>query len=137
MEIRNPEAVRPWQHVLEPVSGYLLLAQRLFERQREFAEGWNFGPEEGDASPVRWIVERLAQKTGGRWNHDQQNYPHEASYLRLDSSKARARLGWRPRWHLAEALEKTVAWDAAWRRGEDMRAVSLAQIADYTRELVG
>jgi CDP-glucose 4,6-dehydratase len=133
VKIRNPEAVRPWQHVLEPVSGYLLLARLLFEYQREFAEGWNFGPEESDARPVRWIVERLAAQAGGRWSYEQQDHAHEAHNLRLDSSKARMRLGWRPRWCLVKALEKTVAWDAAWRQGEDIRAVSLAQIADYAQ----
>jgi CDP-glucose 4,6-dehydratase len=133
LHIRSPNAIRPWQHVLEPLSGYLLLAERLFTEQAAFAESWNFGPADEDARPVQWIVERLVSATpNARWTCDAAPQPHEASHLKLDSSKARARLAWQPRWRLATALDKTLAWHAAWRRGEDMRAVTLAQIADYT-----
>ena len=133
LHIRSPNAIRPWQHVLEPLSAYLLLAERLFTGQAAFAEGWNFGPADEDARPVQWIVERLVSATpGASWTCDAAPQPHEASHLKLDSSKARARLAWQPRWRLATALDKTLAWHAAWRRGEDMRAVTLAQIADYT-----
>jgi CDP-glucose 4,6-dehydratase len=133
LHIRSPNAIRPWQHVLEPLSGYLLLAERLFTEQAAFAEGWNFGPADEDARPVQWIVERLVSATpDARWTCDAARQPHEASHLKLDSSKARARLAWQPRWRLATALDKTLTWHAAWRRGEDMRALTLAQIADYT-----
>ncbi len=132
IEIRSPHATRPWQHVLEPLAGYLTLAERLVEDGAPFAEAWNFGPADTDARPVAWIVERMAK--GQRrlhWRVADSPQPHEAHVLKLDSSKARSRLGWQPRWHLPEALERTLAWHAAWRAGQPMRAVSLAQIADY------
>lgn len=133
LQIRSPNAIRPWQHVLEPLSGYLLLAERLFTGQAAFAEAWNFGPADEDARPVRWIVERLVSATpGAAWACDATPQPHEASHLKLDSSKARTRLDWQPRWRLATALDKTLEWHAAWRDGQDMRAVTLAQIAEYT-----
>ncbi len=133
LQIRSPNAIRPWQHVLEPLSGYLLLAERLFTERAAFAESWNFGPADEDARPVRWIVERLVSaKPGALWTSDATPHPHEASHLKLDSSKARARLGWRPRWQLATALDRTLEWHAAWRRGEDMRAITLAQVTQYS-----
>ncbi len=132
LQIRSPNSIRPWQHVLEPLSGYLLLAERLFNEQAAFAEAWNFGSANEDARPVRWIVERLVSATpGAAWTSVATPRPHEARNLKLDSSKARARLNWRPRWQLATALDKTLEWHTAWRRGEDMRAVSLAQITEY------
>lgn len=130
--IRSPHAVRPWQHVLEPLSGYLTLAEKLYAEGNSFAEGWNFGPDEGDARSVGWIVENLCnQVAGASWQCDGSPQPHEAGLLRLDSSKAKARLGWLPRWHLPAALENTLSWHQAWRRGEDMASVSLTQIRDY------
>lgn len=132
VRIRSPEAIRPWQHVLEPLAGYLMLAERLFDAPTDYAEAWNFGPADEDARPVRWIVERLTQMTpGAAWTTEATPQPHEAGLLKLDSSKARTRLGWRPRWPLPMALDKTLEWHAAWRRGEDMQAVTLAQIAEY------
>jgi len=132
--IRNPHSTRPWQHVLEPLSGYLTLAQRLWDEGAAFAEGWNLGPRDEDARPVQWIVERLVEQWGGaaRWQLDGGEHPHEAHYLKLDISKARARLGWQPRWRLAEALDRIVAWHQAWLAGQDVRALCLQQIADYT-----
>lgn len=131
--IRNPGSTRPWQHVLEPLSGYLLLAQQAWNRAAECAEGWNFGPEDADAKPVRWIVERLAEQwgSGASWRLDGGRQPHEANYLKLDISKARNRLGWRPRWDLDRALSRIVFWHRAWRNGRDMREVCLAQIGEY------
>ncbi|MCB1791378.1 MAG: CDP-glucose 4,6-dehydratase [Gammaproteobacteria bacterium] len=130
--IRSPNAVRPWQHVLEPLSGYLLLAERLTDEPRQFAEGWNFGPADSDARPVSWIVERLtAARVGASWQLDSEPQLHEANHLKLDSSKARTRLSWRPRWQLETALSMTGDWHDAWRNGEDMHAVTLAQIAVY------
>lgn len=132
LRIRSPNAVRPWQHVLEPLSGYLVLAERLFSDQQPFAEAWNFGPSDEDARPVRWLVERLVSKTpGASFTCDATLQPHEATHLKLDSGKARTRLNWQPRWRLATALDKTLEWHAAWHSGQDMRAVSLAQIAEF------
>ena len=132
--IRNPHSTRPWQHVLEPLSGYLALAQRLWHEGAAFAEAWNLGPRDEDARPVQWIVERLAQQWGGdaRWQLDGAAHPHEAHFLKLDISKARARLGWQPRWRLAEALEHIVTWHRAWLAGADVRALCLRQIDQYT-----
>jgi len=130
--IRSPDAVRPWQHVLEPLAGYLKLAERLFDEGTAFAEGWNFGPTAEDARSVRWIVEQLvAAIPNASWQCDMTPQPHEASHLKLDSSKASARLRWQARWRLEDALRKTLDWHAAWRSGEDMRERTLAQIHSY------
>jgi CDP-glucose 4,6-dehydratase len=132
LTIRSPTATRPWQHVLEPLSGYLTLAERLCTEGKDFAEAWNFGPEETDARPVQWIVEHLCSLVpGSSWQCDASPQPHEANYLKLDSSKAKARLDWQPRWGLESALMHTLSWHRAWRGGEDMAAVSLAQIREY------
>lgn len=133
--IRNPEATRPWQHVLEPLGGYLLLAQALFSQGEAVAEGWNFGPRDEDARPVSWIVDRMAAAWGDAagWQAQPGDHPHEARYLKLDISKARARLGWEPRWTLDEALSDIVSWHRAWMAGADMRAHCLDTIAKYMR----
>lgn len=132
--IRNPNAIRPWQHVLEPLSGYLLLAEKLYEEGSVYAEAWNFGPSEGDVRPVRWIAERLAQHWGGNahWSHETGNHPHEAHWLKLDCAKARARLHWKPRWSLAQTLERIVQWHRQHQAGADLRALTLQQIQDYS-----
>ncbi|MBD3812301.1 MAG: CDP-glucose 4,6-dehydratase [Betaproteobacteria bacterium] len=130
--IRSPLSTRPWQHVLEPLSGYLMLAEKLFTEGQCFAEAWNFGPEETDARPVQWIVEYLcSQVPGATWQCDASPQPHEANMLKLDSSKAKARLGWRPRWSLQTGLGMTLAWHQAWKQGADMAAVSVQQIHEY------
>lgn len=131
--VRNPNAVRPWQHVLEPLSGYLLLAQSLYEHGQVDAEGWNFGPAEEDARPVQWIVERLCNLWGGgaSWTLQQGHHPHEAHFLKLDISKARQRLQWVPSWTLEVALDRIVEWNQVWLSGADMRGCSLAQIREY------
>ena len=135
--IRNPSSTRPWQHVLEPLSGYLTLAQRLWHEGADVAEGWNFGPHDEDARPVRWIVERLAAAwgEGAGWRLDAAAHPHEAHFLKLDISKARARLGWQPRWRLDEALARIVEWHRAWLAGDDVRALCLRQIQQYSDAL--
>jgi CDP-glucose 4,6-dehydratase len=132
--IRNPHSIRPWQHVLEPLSGYMVLAERLFEQDRAFAEGWNFGPQDKDARPVSWIVEHMVNSwaEGSSWRLDGGEHPHEAHYLKLDISKARARLGWEPRWSLDVALDHIVTWHRAWLAREDVRALSLRQIEQYS-----
>ena len=131
--IRNPHSTRPWQHVLEPLSGYLVLAQTLYTDGQTFAEGWNFGPRDEDARPVQWIVERMVEQWGGnaRWQLDGADHPHEAGYLKLDISKARHRLAWQPRWALAEALEHILHWHKAWLAKQDMQQICLEQIAQY------
>lgn len=131
--IRNPASTRPWQHVLEPLSGYLALAEALWSDPEAYAEGWNFGPRDEDAKPVGWIVERLASDwgEGATWKLDGAENPHEAGYLKLDISKARHRLGWTPRWSLDTALCKIVDWHQAYLSGKNMRDISLAQIAEY------
>ena len=135
VRIRNPHAIRPWQHVLEPLSGYLLLAQKLYEEETAYAEGWNFGPNDEDAKPVQWIVEQLTRSwgEGASWILDGGDHPHEAHYLKLDCSKAKGHLEWYPRWHLDATLDKIVEWQRAYRDKEDMKAVTLAQIADYMK----
>lgn len=132
LKIRSPQSTRPWQHVLEPLSGYLMLAERLYIEGQAFADGWNFGPQDEDARPVRWIIERMAEmRNDVSWQCDESPQPHEAHYLKLDSSKAHGRLNWQPRWRLHIALQKTLEWHEAWRSGADTRAVTMAQIAEY------
>lgn len=133
VQIRNPHATRPWQHVLEPLRGYLTLAQRLVENGPVFAEGWNFGPHSDDARPVEWIVRQLATRwgEGARWQVDAGEHPHEATYLRLDIAKAAQHLSWRPVLRLDDALDLIVDWSRAKISGADMRAQTLAQIAAY------
>ncbi|GGF27435.1 CDP-glucose 4,6-dehydratase [Aliidongia dinghuensis] len=131
--IRSPHAVRPWQHVMEPLSGYLLLCQKLYEDGTAGGEGWNFGPRQEDARPVSWIADRLAALWGenAAWQLDAAPQPHEASYLYLDTAKAGARLGYQPRWRLDDALTTIVDWYRAHRDGADIRAVTLGQIAQF------
>jgi CDP-glucose 4,6-dehydratase len=132
--IRNPHAIRPWQHVLEPLSGYLMLAQSLYEHGQIDAEGWNFGPRDEDAKPVQWIAEHLcdAWGNGSTWSLQKGEHPHEANFLKLDISKARQRLQWSPRWSLDVALSHIVDWHRAWLANENMRSVCLQQIANYS-----
>lgn len=136
--IRHPAAVRPWQHVLEPLSGYLALVEQLWTRGQAMAEGWNFGPRREDAVPVQWLANRLADRWGGgaRWERDVASHPHEAGHLTLDISKASERLRWEPAWDLDTALAKTVDWHRAWLAGADMRDRCTAQIADYLNSIV-
>ena len=138
LNIRSPQAVRPWQHVLEPLSGYLMLAEQLYSNGATFAEGWNFGPSDDDSRTVSWIIERMAEmRKDINWQCDEAPQLHEANLLKLDSSKARRQLNWQPLWQLQTALQKTLEWHEAWRNAEDMRAVSLAQINDYQSTLRG
>jgi CDP-glucose 4,6-dehydratase len=132
--IRNPASTRPWQHVLEPLSGYLTLAEHLWSDGAACAEGWNFGPRDEDARPVQWIVECMARDwgRGASWRLDDGEHPHEAHWLKLDISKARQRLDWHPRWTLEHALSKITDWHRAWLAHDDMRAHCLAQIGQYT-----
>jgi CDP-glucose 4,6-dehydratase len=137
VNIRNPHATRPWQHVLEPLSGYLALAEKLYTQGPAFAEAFNFGPAEEDAKPVQWIVEQLTQKwgDGANWKLDQAEQPHEAHYLKLDCSKAKVHLDWRPRWSLGQALENIIVWHKAHQLTDDMRELSVRQIAFFQEQV--
>ena len=133
VRIRRPLAIRPWQHVLEPVMGYLQLAEKLLSQDTKYASAFNFGPAEEDAQPVQWIVERMVSLwgDGARWQLDVEEGVHEAGYLKLDANKARKELGWQPKLSLEEALEWLVEWYKAWQAGTDMHALTLEQIARY------
>jgi CDP-glucose 4,6-dehydratase len=131
--VRSPRAVRPWQHVLEPLSGYLTLAQRLHEEGASFAEGWNFGPNDSDARPVEWVVRRFCEAwgPGAAFEIDRSEHPHETNFLKLDCSKADERLGWAPRWNLEDAIDKVVEWTKAYRENGNLREACLRQIDEY------
>ena len=135
VNIRSPNAIRPWQHVLEPLSGYMMLAKKLYLDGASYAEGWNFGPNDEDAKPVQWIVEKLtgAWGEGASWTVDGGTHPHEAHFLKLDCSKAKMRLDWHPQWHLEETLEKIVDWQKKFQQGADMKALTLEQIEIYSK----
>jgi CDP-glucose 4,6-dehydratase len=134
--IRNPKATRPWQHVLEPLSGYLILAQNLYKDQKKYAEGWNFGPNEKDVQPVDWILDKMISKwPNSSWELDNNSNPHEAGFLKLDISKAKSKLDWSPVWELSQTLEKIVSWHQAWLNKDDMQAVCLTEIEEYMREI--
>ena len=131
--IRSPSAIRPWQLVLEPLRGYLMLAERLAEDASRFASAWNFGPAETDAKPVSWIADRLAQLwgTGGSWRSDEAPHPREAHYLKLDVSKAKAELGWEPVLPLIKALDWIVEWYRTVQTGGDVQCLTRRQIEQY------
>lgn len=133
VRIRNPGAERPWQHVLDPLCGYLTLAERLFGGSGDFADGWNFGPWDEDTRNVGWVTDAIVRSWGGdaKWTRDTVQAVHEANILKLDSSKARAMLGWRPRLRIEDTIDWTVAWYRQWAAGADMRAATLAQIKQY------
>lgn len=131
--IRSPNAIRPWQHVLEPLNGYLTLAENLWTSGATYAEGWNFGPNDEDVRPVSWIVEQLIQLwgEGARWELDTQANPHEATYLKLDCAKAKNRLKWSPKLDLATTLNWIVEWYRAYLNNENMRRLTETQIERY------
>jgi CDP-glucose 4,6-dehydratase len=133
LNIRNPRALRPWQHVLEPLSGYLTLAEKLYLDGLHFAEAYNFGPNQDDVRPVQWIVESMTKLWGSdtQWSFDASHQPHEATFLRLDITKALSNLGWMPKWSLMSALESIIDWQKAYLSNQDMHKFTLAQIAAY------
>jgi len=135
--IRNPDAIRPWQHVLEPLRGYLLLAEKLWASGDQYASGWNFGPDESEARSVGWIVERLVSLWGenASWELDNTTQPHEAHYLKLDCAKAKTALGWYPVWDLDQSLGKLTSWYKAWHDGQNMNYFSIEQIVQYQQVL--
>jgi len=132
--IRNPQAIRPWQHVLEPLSGYLMLARKLYEEGARYAEAWNFGPDDSDAKPVEWLVDSLCKKwgTGASYMIDNGKHPHEAHYLKLDCSKAKSGLEWRPKWSLEKAIDSITEWTRAYKSGKNIQGACLKQIEEYT-----
>ena len=131
--IRNPLATRPWQHVLEPLSGYLTLAQALYEKGASFASAWNFGPSDEDNRVVREVIDLVISEWGDSacWKEEHSDHPHEANLLNLDCSKARAQLGWTPKWNLEEAMQKIIQWQKSFQAGENMQKISLSQINQY------
>ncbi len=137
VRIRSPRAVRPWQHVLEPLHGYLMLVERLWAEGGTLADGWNFGPDDRDSRPVAEVVSTVVRLWGesARWVGDDASHPHEAAVLRLDCSKAHQVLGWRPVLGLESALEWVVEWYKDCARQRDMRAVTLGQIARFEKRV--
>jgi len=134
--IRNPKSTRPWQHVLEPLSGYLVLAQKIYNDQNKYSEGWNFGPNEQDVKPVDWILNRMIGKwPNSSWELDSSSNPHEANFLQLDISKSEFKLGWKPVWELSHTLEKIIDWHQAWLNKEDMQTVCLSEIEAYMTDM--
>ena len=133
--IRNPLATRPWQHVLEPLSGYLVLAQALYQEGAKFDGGWNFGPRDDDARSVQEVINLLIENwgSGASWTQDQSEQPHEAHSLKLDCSKARQYLNWLPRWSLEQAIQNITQWQHAHQKQGNMHAMSLQQIASYQK----
>ena len=133
--IRNPLSTRPWQHVLEPLSGYLVLAQELFLNGDDFAEGWNFGPKDEDCKSVSWILEKMVERWAGNasWSLDKNNNPHEAGFLKLDCSKASNRLKWNPKWNLQFTLNSIVDWHKLYSNGGDIKKQCLKEINTYSK----
>lgn len=140
--VRNPLATRPWQHVLEPLSGYLVLAEKLYlekcdqsfnEQKCNSAEGWNFGPKEEDAQSVEWILNKMVSSWGNEaaWMLDKNPQPHEAKYLKLDISKAKFKLNWEPTWRLEDTLGRIVTWHKSWLLNVNMHSVCIKEIEDY------
>lgn len=141
LEIRNPKATRPWQHVLEPLRGYLALAENLYRHGTKFSGAWNFGPHYDDAKPVEWIVEHMASRWTSHsgqppsWQTDRGDHPHEAQMLKLDWTKASLELGWHPVLSLTEALDMTLDWYQGVQAGDDARQKCFSQIEAYRRKL--
>jgi CDP-glucose 4,6-dehydratase len=133
--IRNPLSTRPWQHVLEPLSGYLVLAQELYLNGDDFAEGWNFGPKDEDCKPVNWILDQMVNSWGNNasWKLDKNNNPHEAGFLKLDCSKATNRLRWNPKWNLQLTLKSIVDWHQLYTNGGDLKKQCLKEINTYNK----
>lgn len=133
IKIRSPYAIRPWQHVLEPLTGYLTLCQKLHTDGASFGGGWNFGPDDGDAKNVEWITKKICElwRDGVTFDIDNNPKPHEANYLKLDCSKAKTLLDWHPRWDINMALKKVVDWNKLFILDSDMRQVCVNQIEEY------
>lgn len=137
VNIRNPSAIRPWQHVLEPITGYLTLAEKLYSQGSEYAGAWNFGPKDDDVKSVAEVIGYLVKKwpSSAGWVADQEDQPHEAQLLKLDISKAKIKLNWKPQWDLNTSLDSIIWWHKSLLDGSDMREVTLEQIAHYEKTL--
>ena len=133
--VRNPMATRPWQHVLEPLSGYLVLAEHLCTEGKSYAEAWNFGPKDEDCKPVSWILDRMVANWNDQatWELDKNNNPHEAGYLKLDCSKAASKLNWQPKWNLDYTLDKIINWHQKYLNGSNVQDECLNEIAEYQK----
>ena len=137
IKIRSPYAIRPWQHVLEPLSGYLNLANKLYSQGPKYAEGWNFGPDDSDAQNVEWIIKKICKLwgEGASYRVDTEKQPHEANYLKLDCSKAKSELGWMPKWNVSTALESIVNWNKAYLNNENITEITNQQIKNYFQKI--
>jgi len=133
VRIRSPYAIRPWQHVLEPLTGYLTLAAKLFTDGASYAHGWNFGPDDNDTQNVEWITKTICNlwEENASYKIDTDPQPHEANYLKLDCSKAKAELGWTPKWNIEATLKTIVDWNKSYLKGENIRTVTEQQIGQY------
>ncbi len=138
LQIRSPYAIRPWQHVLEPLTGYLSLAEKLFTKGSKYAEAWNFGPDDSDAQNVEWITKTICEMWGENASYEIDNnpQPHEANYLKLDCSKAKTELNWIPKWNIQTALQSIVDWNKAWLAGENIHSVTQDQINQYFAKIM-
>jgi len=137
LKVRHPHAVRPWQHVLESLSGYLLLAEKLYAGKKKYSGAWNFGPEGPDVKPVEWVVKKLCAQwgPGASYSVVKGERSHEAKYLRLDITKVKKNLSWRPRWKLEKALDMTIEWTKVYQNKKDVSAVCAKQIKEYAKDL--
>ena len=135
--IRNPKAIRPWQHVLEPLSAYMLLAEKLYTDGCNYAESWNFGPDLKDVKSVEWIINKINELWSEpiHWDIDKSNHPHEAQKLILNCNKALSKLNWAPKWDINTALEKTIEWYKAYQNKNDLRSITLQQILTYENSM--
>ena len=134
--IRNPKSVRPWQHVLEALSGYIILVQKLYHNKKNYSDGWNFGPNYKDTKNVKWIVDYMIKKSGSKinWTHDKKNQVAEENYLNLSNSKTKSILGWKTIWTLEKALVKTLEWNNFWLQKQNMNKICERQINSYIRD---
>lgn len=136
ISVRNPNSTRPWQHVLEPLSGYLLLAQKLYDNQEKYSEGWNFGPNSNDVKPVKWILDKMISYwPNATWELDKNSNPHEAKFLKLNISKAKELLGWKPTLDLEITLGSIIRWHKFWLDGANMREVCITEIDNFTKSI--
>ena len=132
MIIRSPDSIRPWQHVLEPISGYLILAEKLLTGKKEYADAWNFGPDDEDAKPVSWVADQLCKNIPrARWTAERLKQMHESVFLKLDNTKAKNHLNWRPHWNIKTAIQNTLSWYQSWKNGDEMMTITQKQIEQF------
>jgi CDP-glucose 4,6-dehydratase len=136
ISIRNPNSVRPWQHVLDALSGYIILVQKLYVNQKKYSTSWNFGPSYNESKTVRWIVKYMINSSGKKlnWMHSKRKHAHEENYLKLNISKTKSILGWKTTWKLKNALNKTLEWNKYWQKKQDMHKICEQQIISYIED---